>query len=242
MFNFFRKDAQGMASSDSILPAADQAKAWRKANRKMKWGITENEFAAIGPPLALEPKDQADGFVGSILSYGFGDDGQGNADAVLSGRIAWAYARKRRRSGTWQCRYIDFNKPDHFRLRPMAPPRPKGFYYTKFRPGDKSISLTVAKFLKSLNGDTGCGPEGIQLLTITHPHLAELMNQRKIAFMAFADYDVAPYGFHDFFDAVQMFCSNNTLGLGIGNIDQNYPLFGIPTLRFPLTHIGQGTQ
>ena len=61
--------------------------------------------------------------------------------------------------------------------------------------------------------------------------MTELMNRRKIAFMAFADYDVAPYGFNDFFDAVQMFCSNNTLGLGIGNIDQNYPLFGIPTLK-----------
>lgn len=58
------------------------------------------------------------------------------------------------------------------------------------------------------------------------------MDARKIAFMAFADYDVAPYGFHDFFDALQMFCSNNTLGLGIGNIYRNYPLFGIPALRF----------
>jgi len=29
-----------------------------------------------------------------------------------------------------------------------------------------------------------------------------------------------------------MFCSQGILGLGIGNIDHNYPLFGIPTLRF----------
>jgi hypothetical protein len=58
------------------------------------------------------------------------------------------------------------------------------------------------------------------------------MNARKILFMAFADYDVASYGFNDFFDALQMFCSVDTLGLGIGNVDQNYPLFGIPTLRF----------
>jgi hypothetical protein len=26
------------------------------------------------------------------------------------------------------------------------------------------------------------------------------------------------------------FCSNRILGLGIGNVDRNYPLFGIPTL------------
>ena len=48
--------------------------------------------------------------------------------------------------------------------------------------------------------------------------------------MAFADYDVAPYGFNDFFDAMQMFCSDGILGLGIGNVDRNYPLFGIPTI------------
>jgi len=70
------------------------------------------------------------------------------------------------------------------------------------------------------------------MLSVTHPHLVGLMNCRKIAFMAMADYDVAPYGFNDFFDALQMFCSNGILGLGIGNVDQNYPLFGIPTLRF----------
>lgn len=70
------------------------------------------------------------------------------------------------------------------------------------------------------------------MLAVTHPHLAVLMNERKIAFMAFADYEVAPYGYNDFFDAMQMFCSNNVLGLGIGNVDSNYPMFGIPTLRF----------
>ena len=66
------------------------------------------------------------------------------------------------------------------------------------------------------------------MLCITQPHFAMQMNERLLPFIALADYDVAPYGYHDFFDAVQMFCSNNTLGLGIGNIDRNYPLFGIP--------------
>jgi hypothetical protein len=90
----------------------------------------------------------------------------------------------------------------------------------------------VSRFLKTLSGDTGCGPEGIQMIAVTHPHLARWMNRRKIAFMAFADYDVAPYGFNDFFDCLQMFCSLDTLGLGIGNMDRNYSLFGIPTIRF----------
>ena len=132
----------------------------------MKWGITAEDFAGIEPPPSLSPKDQTDGFRGAVLSYGFGDDGLRNADAVISGRLAWEYARKKRRCRTWQCRYIDFDKPDHFRLRPTAPAGPKGFYYAKFRPGDVFLSLNVAKFLKSLDGDTGCGPEGIQLLTV----------------------------------------------------------------------------
>lgn len=38
-------------------------------------------------------------------------------------------------------------------------------------------------------------------------------------------------GYSDFFDAAQIFCSNEVLGLGIGNMDRDYPLFGIPTLR-----------
>ena len=57
------------------------------------------------------------------------------------------------------------------------------------------------------------------------------MNGREHPFMAFADYDVAPYGYYDFFDAVQMFVSNGVLGLGIGNVDRNYPFFGIPTMK-----------
>jgi len=231
MFSFFKKDAQDNPA-DFILPPSDQIKAWRTANRKMKWGLTEAEFAAVGPPPPLTSKDRADGFTGSILSYGFSQSGQDNADAVLSGRLAWAYARKRHKRRTWQCQYIDFGKADHFRLRPKAQLRPRGFYYAKFRPGDGFLSSSVSRHLKSIADDTGCGPEGLQMLIITHPHAAELMDQRKIAFMAFADYDVAPYGFNDFFDALQMFCSNGVLGLGIGNVAQNYPLFGIPTLRF----------
>ena len=232
MFNPFRKKIPQTGSADFILPAEEQIKAWRRVNRKMRWAIHGAEFQAVGPPPVLTDKDRKDGFTGALLSYGFGDDGQGGADGVLSGRLAWEYALKKRRGRTWQCRYIDFTRPDHFRMRPGAPVRPKGFYYAKFRPGDRFLSWTVARYLNALSGDTGCGPEGVQLLAVTHPHAADLMNERKIAFMAFADYDVAPHGFNDFYDAMQMFCSNQVLGLGIGNVDQNYPLFGIPTLRF----------
>ena len=92
--------------------------------------------------------------------------------------------------------------------------------------------MTVAKFRKDLKRDTGLGPEGVQFLTITHTYFQKLMFKRDIPFMALADFDVAPHGFNDFYDAPQLFCSNETLGLSIGNIDNHYPFFGIPTIRF----------
>jgi hypothetical protein len=217
---------------DLILPIHRQIKHWRKANRKMSWDIKEDEFDHIGDPPPLTEDDKKRGFIGIILSYGFGEDGLGNADPILSGQKAWEYAKKSKKKKTWKCEYFDFDKPDYIRLRPKAPRRPIGFYYAKFQTGERYVNLKVSQLLKRLNGDTGCGPEGIQLLTITHAHFADMMNERKMPFMAFADYDIAPYGHNDFFDAMQMFCSNGILGLGIGNVDNNYPFFGIPTLRF----------
>ena len=227
---FFKAKTEGQ--SRLIFPIGKQIKAWRRANRKMAWGIKNEEFDRIGAPSALTDTERHEGFIGTALFYGFGDDGDGNAEPVLSGKVAWEYARQSWWRKTWQCEYIDFDKPDHIRLRPGAAFRPKGFYYAKFQPGEKFQSLTVSQARKNFGNDTGCGPEGLQFLTITHTHFQNMMNDRKIPFMALADYDVAPYGFNDFFDAVQMFCSNEVLGLGIGNVDRNYPLFGIPTLRF----------
>jgi hypothetical protein len=215
-----------------ILSADKQIKAWRKANRRMKWGIPAAEFKMIEPPPTLTPKDKADGFIGAVLSYGSGDDGYRNADSVLSAQKAWAYAAKSLFRKTWQCEYIDFNRTDDIRLRPDAPARPKGFYYIKFKPANHDQPMTVSQFRKNLKSDTGLGPEGIQLLAITHTHFQKLMHNKDIPFMALADFDVAPHGFNDFYDAPQLFCSNETLGLGIGNIDNHYPSFGIPTIRF----------
>jgi hypothetical protein len=215
-----------------IFSAAEQIRAWVKANRRMKWGIDRRQFQEIGGPPHLSDRDRMDGFAGTVLCFGFGDDGTGHADAVLSGKRAWEYLSKRKTVKTWQCEYIDLDKSDYIRLRPGAPKRPRGFYWAKFQPGNKYASLTVSQARKRFDHETGCSAEGIQFLGITHPHFQKLMNERKVPFMAFADYDVAPYGFKDFFDALQMFVSDETVGLGIGNLDFNYPMFAIPTIRF----------
>jgi hypothetical protein len=68
-----------------FLPAHKQLKAWRKANAKMSWGIKAKEFAKIEPLPSLTNIDRQNGFQGAALFYGFGDDGLGNADSILSG-------------------------------------------------------------------------------------------------------------------------------------------------------------
>jgi hypothetical protein len=218
-----------------IMPMDKQIKAWRKANRKMSWGIKEEEFDQIQSPPIMTEGDRRYGFIGTVLCYGFGDNGSGNADAVLSGKVVWEYALRRGKGKIWQCEYVHLDEmdyKDYIRLRPEAPARPRGFYWAKLRSGERYRDLTVSQVRRLLGKETGCGPEGVQFLVITHPHFTDMMNKRKIPFMALADYDVAPYGYEDFYDAPQLFCSNGILGLGIGNIYRNYPLFAIPTVRF----------
>jgi hypothetical protein len=233
LFSLFRRSSHKDKAKDLshlILPVHKQIRAWHKANRKMKWRIESKAFDRIEVPLALTEDDRSQGFIGVALFYGFGEDGFGNADPVLSGKVAWEYACKYKRGSTWQCEYIDFSRSDDIRLRPDAPVRPKGFYFAKFQPGERFLSSTVSNVRKNLGKATGCGPEGIQFLAITHKHFQRLMNEGKIPFMALADYDVAPYGFNDFFDAAHLFHSVDVFSLGIGHVDRNYPLFGIPTI------------
>ena len=239
-FNILRWKQDPGAEDILARSVLSQLQSWKKANRKMGWGITSEEFDEIRSISGVKGKSCDRGFGCFALSYGFGDDGHGNSDSVLSGKMAWEYACRNRWRKTWQCRYIDFDKPDHVRLRPGAPTRPRGFYFTLVGSADQYRNMTVSRARKTFQGETGLGPEGVQLLAITHTHLQDMMNERKIAFMVLADYDVAPYGFNDFFDAVQVFCSLEILGLGIGNVDRRYPLFGIPQMRlFPKTRVNR---
>ena len=198
----------------------------------MKWGIGDKEFSGIDSPPSLTDSDLDQGFVGIALFYGFGDDGTGHADSVLSGKMAWDFACKRLKNKVWQSPHIDFDKHDSFKLRPGATPRPKGFYFAKIQTGERFQRMTVSQVRKLFNSVTGCGPEGLQLICITHSHIPDMMSERKMPFMILADYDVAPYGYNDFFDTLQIFSSNRILGLGIGNVEQNYPGFEISAVRF----------
>ena len=52
-----------------------QIKAWRRANRKMAWGIKKEEFDNIQSPPPLSEDDRSEGFIDVGLFYGFGDGG-----------------------------------------------------------------------------------------------------------------------------------------------------------------------
>lgn len=73
----------------------------------MKWRIPDAEWRQLPEPLELTEDDLAAGFDGVVLSYGFGDDGSGNSNAVLSGKLAWDFVQKRMFLKTRQCRYND---------------------------------------------------------------------------------------------------------------------------------------
>ena len=83
----------------------------------MNWGITRDEFERVeaSSPQTLNEDDRIQGFIGSALFYGFGNDGYGYSDAVLSGKLVWEYTGAFRNGRTWQCEYVDFNKPQDIR-------------------------------------------------------------------------------------------------------------------------------
>ena len=214
-----------------VLSPGDQIKVWQKTAR-VKWPLlTQAQQPQILQDDAVTLEKQ--GWLGPLLFHGFGDDGRGNSDQVHSGDLAWRRIKGRHRK-TWRCEYADFNRPEDMRLRPEAPRRPKGFYWAYMHPGEEFKNTTITQFRKALSqGVTGLAAEGLQLLAVTHPHLADLMEQEKYPFMALADYDVAPHGFNDFFESPQLFKSRGVVGMGVGNVDGTYPRFAIPRL-FPI--------
>lgn len=71
----------------TVLPIRKQIRAWRRANRKMAWGIRKAEFEVIEEPPELTEDDKRRGYIGIILSYGFGA-----VYAGVSHRYRWFFS------------------------------------------------------------------------------------------------------------------------------------------------------
>ena len=88
--NLYSK-GQPKKGGELILTLQEQIKAWHKANRKMGWNITQDEFDKQEIISSSTDSSVKQGFIGTALFYGFGDDGSGSSNAVLSGKLAWEY-------------------------------------------------------------------------------------------------------------------------------------------------------
>lgn len=210
-----------------------QVDAWRRSNHRMGWGISDAAFHAITTPPELTKEDHADEVAAVVLFHGFGDDGTGNADAVASGRLAWEATRRNRKGRIWTCEHLDFKEPGCLRLWPGARPRPKGFYWGKVHTGSRYQTFSAAEFRARHQEESALSLEGLEMVAVTHSHMAPSIGSPGFPAMSLADYEVAPYGFGDYFDVPHLFFTNGLLALGLGHVDRNYPAFGIPTVRFP---------
>ncbi|MCF8110806.1 MAG: cation transporter [Desulfobacteraceae bacterium] len=57
---------------------------------------------------------------------------------------------------------------------------------------DRLRALTARQVRRALDRATGCGPEAIQFLAVTRPHVTNMMDKRKIPFMALIDKRTKP--------------------------------------------------
>jgi len=220
------KDAEQVSDPD----AESQIDAWQRANRRMQWNIPKDEFRSIPPAPILTDADLSKEFTRLVLFRGFGDDGRGYADTVLSGRLVWDLIRKEFDGRLWKCEDLDFERSGCVRLRPGARQRPKGFYWGKVHAGSRYQTFSASEFRRLARAEAAFSHEGFQMIGVTHPHLITKFGGPDLPSMSLADYDVAPYGFGDYFDVPQLFCMKGVLALGLGHVERNYPAFGIPTV------------
>ena len=66
--------------------------------------------------LPLTDHDRRQGFIGSALFYGFGEDGQGNSDAVLSGQLPCSSAAGRKLRTIFPKKFMYFKIDARFQI------------------------------------------------------------------------------------------------------------------------------
>jgi len=172
------------------------------------------------------------------LFYGFGDDGQGNADPFLTGHIFVAYLTKKYPSEKW--RFVDFYPPppdplrfDFYRpkiqLRDKAAARPKGFYVKTIL--EKDYESGIGSQHKALSpadvrklSPWGWGPEGFEFLALEEAYV-QLLLASKVPQFVLGDYAVSPYGTTDFSSTMLLGACRGKLELGVTNARDNIPKF-----------------
>src|SRR5579884_727635 len=209
-----------------------QLQKWRELNDWIKKqfakdAIPEEAFKEIEPKLK--------GLTGkSRLFYGFGDNGQGEADPFLTGHIFATYLTGKHHFE--KSRFVDFypTPPDPVRfdfyrpkikMRDGAAPRPKGFYIKELLPKDYEDGLGSTYKDQSPNdirkhSPWGFGPEGFEFLAIEEGYLP-LLTEKKVPVYVLGDYSVSPYGQGDYSSTIFIGAAREKVEIGCTNSRDN---------------------
>ena len=220
---------------DKYLHPKQQYEQWKELNdwikkNFQKEAIPDEAFHGISNKIAgLTQRD--------CLFYGFGDDGQGNADPFLTGHIFVTYLQK---YPTQKWRFVDFYPPppdparfDFYRpkikMRDQAATRPKGFYIKTLLENDYEGGIgTQHKALSPADvrklSPWGWGPEGFEFMALNEGYV-KLMLAGKVPQFVLGDYAVSPYGTTDFYSTFLIGACRGKLELGVTNARDNVPKF-----------------
>lgn len=209
-----------------------QLQKWRELNDWIKKqfakdAIPEEAFKQIEPKIkGLTSK--------SRLFYGFGDNGQGQADPFLTGHIFATYLTGKHHLE--KSRYVDFypTPPDPSRfdfyrpkikMRDGAAPRPKGFYIKELLPKDYEEGIGSTYKEQSPNevrkqSPWGFGPEGFEFLAVEEVYLP-LLAEKKVPVYVLGDYSVSPYGEGDFSSTMFIGAARDKVEIGCTNSRDN---------------------
>jgi len=221
---------------ETYLSPKQQYEKWRELNEWLKKAFPKE---VISEQSFKEMEQKLEGLSNqNRLFFGFGDDGQGNADPYLSGHLFVTYLVQKYSTEKW--RFIDFYPapPDPMRfdfyrpkikMRDGAANRPKGFYIKQILEKDylngigaehKNLSPADVRKLSPW----GWGFEGFELLALEDAYVGLILKKNVGAFIL-SDYSVSPYGTPDFSSTMVIGHSRGKLELGMTNVRDNIPKF-----------------
>lgn len=225
-----------MRLKDVYSQPQEQIKRWRALNDWLGKAFSKE----VIPDKAftdLEGKVKGIGAEGRIF-YGFGEDGGGNADPLLSGHIFVSYLIGKHPYEI--SRFVDFfpsppdpSRFDYYRpkikMREGAAARPRGFYIKTLPPKDLDEGIGMAHVGRSPAdvrklSPWGWGPEGFQFLAVEEEYVG-LLIERKVPIFVLADYAISPYGEADFSSAPFLGTDRSKLEIGTMNVRDTVPKF-----------------
>jgi len=225
-----------MNVSEGFSSPEEQVRKWKGLNEWLSKAFAKEAISDSAWP-QIEAKAKGLGRESRIF-YGFGNDGQGNSDSLLTGHIFLTYLLKK--FPYEKSRFVDFYPPapdakrfefyqSKIKLREGAAPRPRGFYVKELLPKDLEGGIGAAHKGRSpaeiRKLSPWCfGPEGFQFLALEEPYVA-LLRERRVPFFVLADYAISPFGEGDHYSTIFFGSDRDRLDIGVTNARDNISKF-----------------